>query len=54
MPLTLAYLPGSKERREIEDALKKTASNCEDVPIIIGGQEYRTSEVKYQVMVSTF
>ena len=43
--LFLAYLPGSKERSEIETALKKTASTCEDVPIIIGGQEYRTKEV---------
>ncbi|CAH1405558.1 unnamed protein product [Nezara viridula] len=46
----LTYLPGSQERREIEEALKKTASNTEDVPIIIGGKEYRTSEVRYQVM----
>uniref|UniRef100_T1HD70 Aldehyde dehydrogenase domain-containing protein n=1 Tax=Rhodnius prolixus TaxID=13249 RepID=T1HD70_RHOPR len=44
------YLPGSKERKELQEALKETASECEEVPIIIGGQEYRTKDVRYQVM----
>lgn len=46
----LSYLPGSQERRDIEAALKKVASTCEEVPIIIGGQEYRTKDVRHQVM----
>lgn len=46
----LTYRKGSKERKDLEQALKKTASKCEEIPIVIGGKEYTTSEVKYQVM----
>ncbi|KAF4533324.1 hypothetical protein B566_EDAN004445 [Ephemera danica] len=46
----LAYLEGSKERNELKTALQKVASDCEDVPIIIGDQEIRTKDVRYQVM----
>lgn len=46
----LDYLPGSEERRALECALKETASKCEDIPIIIGGEEFRTKDVRYQVM----
>lgn len=48
-----AYLPGSQERRDIEAALKKVAATCEEVPIIIGGQEFKTNDVRHQVMVSS-
>lgn len=47
----LGYLPGSKERAELEAALKKHADKTEDCPIIIGGKEYRTDNVQYQPMV---
>jgi len=43
-------MPGSNERKELEKALKEVSSKTEDVPIIIGGQEYRTKDVRYQVM----
>lgn len=46
----LAYKKGSKERKELEAALKKTASTLEDVPIIIGSEEFRTNNVRHQVM----
>nr|XP_022912715.1 delta-1-pyrroline-5-carboxylate dehydrogenase, mitochondrial [Onthophagus taurus] len=46
----LGYLKGSKERAELEQALKETASKTEDVPIVIGNEEIRTNEVRYQVM----
>lgn len=46
----LAYLKNSKERAELEAALKKTASTVEEVPIIIGDKEYKTEDVRYQVM----
>ncbi|XP_063220433.1 delta-1-pyrroline-5-carboxylate dehydrogenase, mitochondrial [Bacillus rossius redtenbacheri] len=46
----LQYLKGSRERRDLEDALRDTAGKCEDVPIIIGGEEIRTNDVHYQVM----
>jgi len=46
----LGYLPGSQERSDIEAAIKKYEDQTEDVPIIIGGQEYRTEHVQYQPM----
>lgn len=45
----LTYLKGSKERSELEAALKRTADNCEDVPIVIGTEEIRNKDVRYQV-----
>lgn len=48
----LGYLPGSAERVALEAALEKHANKTEDCPIIIGGKEYRTDDVRYQVMVS--
>jgi hypothetical protein len=47
-----AYLKGSKERKELVAALQETAATCEDVPIVIGDEEIRTNDVRYQVMVS--
>lgn len=47
----LEYLPGSKERKEIEAELKRLSDNVEDVPIIIGNEKFKTKEVRYQVMV---
>ncbi|KAJ1522580.1 hypothetical protein ONE63_001765 [Megalurothrips usitatus] len=46
----LGYLPGSKERKDLEKALQETASKVEDVPIVIGEEEIRTKNVQYQVM----
>ena len=46
----LGYLPGSSERAGLESALKKFGSQTEDCPIIIGGKEYRTDDVRYQAM----
>lgn len=46
----LSYLKGSKERADLEKALKKATDACEDVPIVIGGEEIRTKDVRYQVM----
>ena len=46
----MTYLKGSRERQELEQALKKISGTCEDVPIVIGGQEFRTGDVRYQVM----
>jgi len=44
------YLPGSPERAALESSLQKYNNSMEDVPIIIGGKEYRTDDVRYQVM----
>lgn len=46
----LQYLKGSKERKEIEAAAKKIAGTVEDVPIVIGDKDYKSSDVRYQVM----
>ena len=46
----LGYMPGSKERQELEASLAKMSGVTEDVPIIIGGKEYRTDNVQYQPM----
>ncbi|XP_018335640.1 delta-1-pyrroline-5-carboxylate dehydrogenase, mitochondrial [Agrilus planipennis] len=46
----LDYLKGSRERTELEGELKKVSATVEDVPIIIGNEEFRTDQVKYQVM----
>lgn len=44
------YRKGSKEREQIEAALKRMSATCEDVPIVIGDEEIRTKDVRYQVM----
>jgi len=46
----LGYLPGSQERADLEAALKRHQDVTEDVPIVIGGKEYRTDQVQYQPM----
>ncbi|VVC36986.1 Aldehyde/histidinol dehydrogenase,Aldehyde dehydrogenase N-terminal domain,Aldehyde dehydrogenase [Cinara cedri] len=46
----LEYLPGSKERKDIEAELKKLSDHVEDVPIIIGNEKIKTENVRYQVM----
>lgn len=33
---------------KLNEAVSRVTENCEDIPIVIGGQEYRTSDVKYQ------
>ena len=50
----LSYLPGSKERQELEAALNSLADVTEDIPIVIGGKEYRTEHVQYQPMVNIY
>lgn len=50
----IGYLPGSKERKEIEAELKKLSNNVEDVPIVIGNEKIKTKDVRYQVMVRNY
>ena len=45
----LGYLPGSQERKDLEASIAKFSGQTEDIPIIIGGKEYRTDNVQYQV-----
>ncbi|XP_034482091.1 delta-1-pyrroline-5-carboxylate dehydrogenase, mitochondrial [Drosophila innubila] len=46
----LTYRKNSEERKALQKALKATASKCEEVPIVIGGKEYKTDQVMHQVM----
>ena len=41
-------------REQISSEIEKARETCEDVPIVIGGTEYKTDIVKYQVVVSVF
>lgn len=46
----LSYKKGSKERKELIEALNKAKSTVEDVPIVINGEEIRTKDVRFQPM----
>ncbi|XP_055859105.1 delta-1-pyrroline-5-carboxylate dehydrogenase, mitochondrial [Episyrphus balteatus] len=46
----LTYSKDSPERNALKAALKSTAAKCEEIPIIIGGKEIKTKDVRYQVM----
>jgi 1-pyrroline-5-carboxylate dehydrogenase len=46
----LTYRKGSKERKDLIEALDLVKSNVVDVPIMIAGEEVRTNDVRYQVM----
>ncbi|MBD3160303.1 MAG: L-glutamate gamma-semialdehyde dehydrogenase [Candidatus Lokiarchaeota archaeon] len=47
---TLSYLPESKERAELKAKLKEMRSEKIEIPLIIGGEEVRTGDVKKAVM----
>lgn len=46
----LSYLEGSSERNLLKQTLGQKSGTVEDIPIVIGDEEYRTSDVRYQVM----
>lgn len=50
----LGYDKGTKERRVLESALEKYSSETMEVPIVIGDKEYKTDNVRYQVMVGFY
>lgn len=45
----LSFAPGTPERDDLRTALKEIEATCRDVPIIIGGEQIRTEDVRYQV-----
>ena len=45
------YAPGTQERKNIDEAIKKREGEIKDIPIVIGDEEIRTNDVKYQVCV---
>ena len=49
-PLTDFTIPAVRDR--LADSLARIKDKTEDIPIVIGGNEFRTSDVKYQVCVS--
>lgn len=46
----LSYLPGSKERMELEAELSRMKSSYVDIPVIIGGKEIRTGDIGYCII----
>jgi 1-pyrroline-5-carboxylate dehydrogenase len=46
----LGYLPGSKERAELEAELKRQSSEVIEIPCIVNGEEVFTGDVVEQVM----
>lgn len=46
----LTYMKGSEERKKLEAELCVLQKNCTDIPIVIGGKEYRPGQKRYQVM----
>lgn len=46
----LEYRKGSAERKQLEKKLQEVSSTCEDIPIVIGNEEFRTNSVRCQVM----
>jgi len=45
------YDSESKERRLLQSSLRQHLAETEEIPIVIGGKEYKTDNVKYQVQV---
>lgn len=46
----LTYLSGSSERSELQKCLVQATGTIEDIPIVIGDKEFRTKDVRHQVM----
>ncbi len=46
----LDYTPGSRERRDLKDALARLATDRVDIPVVIGGEEIRTGRVGELIM----
>lgn len=45
-----SYGPDSPERKQLFEALNKWKETTTDIPIVIGDEEFRTKDVRYQVM----
>lgn len=45
----LGYLKGSEERAALEKALQKYHNTVTEIPIVIGGKELQSDEIRYQV-----
>uniref|UniRef100_A0A4D5R959 Multifunctional fusion protein n=1 Tax=Scolopendra viridis TaxID=118503 RepID=A0A4D5R959_SCOVI len=46
----LQYLKNSKERSDLEAAISKYSNVCTEIPIVIGNEEMKSSDIRYQVM----
>lgn len=46
------YAPGSPEAVLLKQACEKLRKECPDVPCVVGGKEYRTGDVKQQLICS--
>ncbi len=46
----LSYAPGSKERGSLEEAIGRMASECPDIPVVVGSEEMRSGHKARVVM----
>jgi len=46
------YAPGSEDRKLLKAACAKLRSECPDIPCVVGGVEYRSGDVKQQLICS--
>ncbi|XP_048777187.2 delta-1-pyrroline-5-carboxylate dehydrogenase, mitochondrial-like isoform X2 [Ostrea edulis] len=44
------YGPDTKERQQLQETLDRWKNKTADIPIVIGDEEFRTNDVRYQVM----
>jgi hypothetical protein len=50
----LSFAPGSIERANLRAALTVVEATCKDIPIIIGGKEVRTDNVRIGFVITLF
>ena len=48
------YAPGTKERADLKDEIKRLRSEVLDIPMIIGGKEVRTDKLVSIVVFCQF
>ena len=48
-PLVQAFAPGSADREALRAELARVEATCKDIPIVIGGEEIRNENGRYQV-----
>lgn len=46
------YAPGSDDAKQLKAACDKLRNECPDIPCVVGGKEYRTGDVKQQLICS--
>lgn len=50
----LEYGPGSQERNDLDEALRRFENKVVDIPIVVGDEEIRTIHIQHQLRVSNY